>query len=207
VLLDRKAAEQRRLSAAGAATVENLVGLAEIGLRLRPHIRNEVAPRGRFQCTGLDLLLLPLRQRLEAREDVVKGHEAVLLAHPGCRMIPPQQWLGGVMRKIVLVAACAVGLSSHAATAQIIVELSAKDPKFNTPECVSMREKARTYSDGTLAERAGTFIIGAGAPGGGLAVMAGERRKREIVLRDVELACMSNPPNRAYLDPAATIGK
>jgi hypothetical protein len=111
------------------------------------------------------------------------------------------------MRKIMLVAACTVCLSSHAATAQIAVELSAKDPKFNTPECVRMREKARTYSDGTLAERAGTFIIGAGAPGGGLAVMAAEQRKRDIVIRDVEVACMSNPPNRAHLDPAATIGR
>lgn len=111
------------------------------------------------------------------------------------------------MRKTVSLAACAAVFSGHAATAQITVELSAKDPKFNTPECVRMREKARTYSDGTLAERAGTFIIGAGAPGGGLAVMAAEQRKREIVVRDVELACMNHPPNRAYLDPAATIGK
>jgi hypothetical protein len=111
------------------------------------------------------------------------------------------------MRKIALLAVSAAAFSGHAATAQITVELSAKDPKFNTPECVRMREKARTYSDGTLAERAGTFIIGAGAPGGGLAVMAAEQRKREIVVRDVEVACMTHPPNRAYLDPAATIGK
>jgi hypothetical protein len=108
---------------------------------------------------------------------------------------------------MLLVTACAVGLGGHAADAQITVELSAKDPKYNSPACRSMREKARTYSAGTLQERAGSFIIGAGAPGGGLVVMAAERRKREIFTRDVELTCMTNPPNRSYLDPAATVGK
>jgi hypothetical protein len=111
------------------------------------------------------------------------------------------------MRKIVLAFACAASLGSHAAKAQITVELSAGDPKFNTPECVSMREKARTYSDGSLQERAGSFILGAGAPGGGLAVMAAGQRKREIFIRDVELACMTNPPKRSHLDPAASVTK
>jgi hypothetical protein len=89
VLLDREPAEQRRLAAAGAAAIENLVGLAEIRLGLRPHVRNEITPRGGLQGAGLKFLLLLLRQRLKAREDVVECHEGVLLWHPGCRMIAP----------------------------------------------------------------------------------------------------------------------
>jgi hypothetical protein len=74
VLLDRKPAEQRRFAAAGAAAVENLVGLAKIGVSLRPHIRDEIAPSGRAQHVGLDFLLLVLRQRLEPRQNVVERH-------------------------------------------------------------------------------------------------------------------------------------
>jgi hypothetical protein len=89
MLLDREPAEQRRLAAARAAAIENLVGLAEIGLHLRPYIRNEITPCGGLQRAGLEFLLLLLRQRLEARQDVVECHEGVLLWHPGCRMIAP----------------------------------------------------------------------------------------------------------------------
>ena len=123
------------------------------------------------------------------------------------------------MRKIILLAACVTSLSGYPATAQETkpfsatelltpkVQLSPKDPKYNLPECRSMRTKAQNYSDGTLQESAGSFILGAGMPGGGAAVFAAQMRRREMFNHQVELACMSNPPDRRYLDPAATFGK
>ena len=116
------------------------------------------------------------------------------------------------MRKILLVSTCAAVLSSQAALAQfwsqeLKVDLSPKDPKYNSAACKSMRAKAKAYSDGTLTESAGSFVLGAGVPGGGAAVFAAQARKRELVVQQVEKACMTNPPNRAYLDPGATIGR
>ena len=54
------------------------------------------------------------------------------------------------MRKIMLVAICAASLSSPAAIAQgFNVQLSPKDPKYNSPACRSMREKAKNYKNET----------------------------------------------------------
>ena len=111
------------------------------------------------------------------------------------------------MRKILLVSACAAVLSGHAATAQVTVELSPKDPKYNSPACKSMRAKAQAYREGTLQEGAGSFILGAGVPGGGMAVFAAQARKREMLVQQVEKVCMTNPPNRSYLGPGATVGR
>jgi hypothetical protein len=109
------------------------------------------------------------------------------------------------MRKIVLVFACAAVLAGCERNIKNTVQLSPQDPKFNSPECVSVRDKH--YNDGSLEEQAGSFILGAAVPGGGMAATAAEYRKREMVDHEVELACMSNPPNRPLLDPAATIGR
>jgi hypothetical protein len=37
-------------------------------------------------------------------------------------------------------------------------------------------------------------------PGGTVGFMALQYRKRELFKRDVEQACMTNPPDRSYLD-------
>lgn len=112
------------------------------------------------------------------------------------------------MRKILLVAACATILGGPAATAQqTTLQLSPKDPKYNSAACRNMREKAKNLKDGLLEQDAGTYIVAAVAPGGTLGFAALQYRKREMMNRQVELACMTNPPARPYLDPAATIGR
>src|ERR1700754_2902459 len=106
------------------------------------------------------------------------------------------------MRKVLLVAACVAVLNGCASNQKNTVQLSQTDPKYNTPECVAVRDKH--YDDGTLEEQAGRRILGAAMWGGGFAVTMAQYRKHEYVNREVEQACMSNPPDRSYLDDNAT---
>ena len=111
----------------------------------------------------------------------------------------------GTMRKIFLVAAFAASLSASTAVAEDLMaqlSLSPADVKFNTPECVGMRDKARNYKDGLMDQSAGTYIIAAVAPGGTVGFLALQHRKRELFKAQVEQACMTNPPDRSYLDSA-----
>ena len=112
------------------------------------------------------------------------------------------------MRKILLAAACATILGGPAATAQQTTpQLSPKDPKYNTAACRSMREKAKNLKDGLFEQDAGSYIVAAIMPGGTVGFTALQHRKREMMNRQVELACMTNPPARPYLDPATTHGR
>ena len=105
------------------------------------------------------------------------------------------------MRKILLVAVCAASLSSPAAIAQgFNVQLSPKDPKYNSPACRSMREKAKNYKNGLLDQSPETYIFAGAMPGGTVGFLALQYRKDEMFRRDIEQACMSNPPDRSYLD-------
>jgi hypothetical protein len=109
------------------------------------------------------------------------------------------------MRKILLVAVCAATVAGCETNGKNTVELSATDPKYNSPECLAVRDKH--YDDGTLEERMAKRVVGAAMWGGGMAVTAAEYRKRQMTDREVELACMSNPPDRSYLDSDATQGR
>lgn len=108
---------------------------------------------------------------------------------------------GGSMRRILLAAVCAAGLSSPAAVAQEFkVQLSPKDPKYNSPACRSMREKAKNYKNGLLDQSPATYIFAGVMPGGTVGFLALQNRKDELFRRDIEQACMINPPDRSYLD-------
>ena len=114
------------------------------------------------------------------------------------------------MRKILLVAAFATSLGVPAAQAEDIskeIALSPKDPKYNSPACRSMREKARNYNDGIHQQSTATYIFAAVAPGGTVGFLALQHRKRELFKAQVEQACMKNPPDRSYLDPSGSAKK
>jgi hypothetical protein len=108
---------------------------------------------------------------------------------------------GGSMRRILLAAVCAAGLNSPAAMAQEFkVQLSPKDPKYNSPACRSMREKAKNHKNGLLDQSPATYIFAGVMPGGTVGFLALQNRKDELFRRDIEQACMINPPDRSYLD-------
>jgi hypothetical protein len=110
------------------------------------------------------------------------------------------------MRKILLVAVFATSLGVPVASAEDLtgqLSLSPNDPKYKSPACTSLRVQAKNYSDGIAQQSAGTYIIAAVAPGGTVGFMALQHRKRELFKARVEQACMTNPPDRSYLDPAA----
>ena len=115
------------------------------------------------------------------------------------------------MRKAVFITMTAIGmagLGNHAASAQgFEVKLSPTDPKYNTAECREMRNQAANWKDGIAQQSPGVYIIAAVAPGGGVGFLALQHRKNEMFIHKVEVACMSNPPNRKYLDEGATSGK
>ena len=108
------------------------------------------------------------------------------------------------MRKITLLVAAGVyaaALSSPAAMAQEFkVQLSPKDPKYNSSACRSMREKAKSYKNGLFDQSPATYIFAGVMPGGTVGLLALQHRKDELFRRDIEQACMSNPPDRSYLD-------
>jgi hypothetical protein len=109
------------------------------------------------------------------------------------------------MRKILGAAVFAAGLSlsGQAVKAEITVELSPKDPKFNSPECKSMREKAKNYKNSLFQQDAGTYVFAAVMPGGTVGFLALQKRKDDMFKRQVEQACLTNPPDRSYLDEPA----
>lgn len=111
------------------------------------------------------------------------------------------------MRKILLVAAFATSFGVSAATAEDIsgeISLLPADPKYNSPACKSMRVQAKNYNDGIMQQSAGTYVIAAVMPGGTVGFLALQHRKREMFKARVEKACMTNPPDRSYLDPSGS---
>jgi hypothetical protein len=104
------------------------------------------------------------------------------------------------MRRLFLAAAGIAALGIPAAMAEFKVELSAKDPKFKSPECQRMRQQAAVYKNGLFDQSPGTYIIAAVAPGGSIGFLALQNRKDDLFRREVEQACMTNPPDRSYLD-------
>ncbi len=108
------------------------------------------------------------------------------------------------MRKILLLAVFATTLGVPAAQAEDIskeISLSPKDPKYNSAACRSMREQARNYA-GITQQSPEAYVFAAVAPGGTLGFLAFNHRKREMFKARVEQACMTNPPDRSYLDPS-----
>jgi hypothetical protein len=97
------------------------------------------------------------------------------------------------MRKLLLLAACAATVIVHPALAQTFTaQPSPNDPKYKSPACSAARSKtydgfspAATMAIGMVSGFAGTLA----------------ERKREMFERQIELACMSNPPARPQLEP------
>jgi len=114
------------------------------------------------------------------------------------------------MRTAVVMAVFVAGLGCHAANAQFqqkfTVELAPNDPKYNSPGCRSMREKMKTYKNGLFEQSPGTYVIAGVMPGGTVGFLALQHKKDEFFRRDIERACMTNPPDRRYLDPNAPNG-
>jgi hypothetical protein len=110
------------------------------------------------------------------------------------------------MRRTLLAAALAVTFAAPALAVEDLtkeISLSPSDPKYNTAACKSLRVQAKNYNDTIYNQSPGTYAIVAVAPGGTVGFMALQHRKRELFKARVEQACMSNPPDRTYLDPAA----
>lgn len=105
------------------------------------------------------------------------------------------------MRVLLGVAAAAAVAGCAANPQQTTVQLSSIDPKFTSAECVSIRERARTYDD-KVGERvaiglaAGLLLGPFGIPIA-VAADASQNEEREALNREVEARCMSNPPPRA----------
>ena len=100
---------------------------------------------------------------------------------------------------MMLATACTGCLGGQAVKArEFTLQLSPQDPKYNAPACVAARN--RTY-DG-LSPTA-TIALGAVS---GIAGSLAERR-RAMFDRQIELACMSNPPKRPQLEPGWTATK
>jgi hypothetical protein len=111
------------------------------------------------------------------------------------------------MRKILLVAAFATSLGAAAATAEDLtpqISLSPTDPQYNSPECRGMLGKARNFKGGITEQSPETYLFAAVMPGGTVGFLALQHRKREMFKAQVEQACMTNPPDRSYLDPAGS---
>lgn len=108
------------------------------------------------------------------------------------------------MRKVLLAAAFATGLGASAAMADDLtaeIALSPKDQKYNSPACKSMRAKAKNFA-GITQQSSEAYVFAAVAPGGTVGFLALQNRKRELFKAQVERACMTNPPDRSYLDPS-----
>ena len=103
------------------------------------------------------------------------------------------------MRLSLLVVAVCVALSACAPKPQIYAEKLAaeNDPKFNSPECLSIREKALTYDDKT-AERAvtglalGLFLGPFGLPFA-IAGDSSQNEDRRAFAAEVHRRCSSKP--------------
>lgn len=83
---------------------------------------------------------------------------------------------------------------------QTTMQLSTVDPKFNSPECLSIREKALTYDD-KVGERVAIGLVSGLLLGPfGLPIAASadhaQNQEREAFNREIELRCITNPPPR-----------
>lgn len=107
------------------------------------------------------------------------------------------------MRKTVLGTAIAMTLGSQAWADVVQVDLNPSDPKYNTPQCVALRQKAQNY-ESIFEQSAGSVAVAAVMPGGTAGLTAVYLRKREMFKYEVEKACLTNPPKRPYLDPGGT---
>jgi hypothetical protein len=106
--------------------------------------------------------------------------------------------MGCVMPKILIIAACASGLVHPAFAQSFVAQPSPADPKYNSPECRAAR--AQTYDGLSPGQTRALSLVS------GFAGTLAERR-REMFERQIELACMSNPPQRPELEPGFTITK
>lgn len=124
-------------------------------------------------------------------------------------MVNSQRGVGDVwmcIRVIALISG-AILLASCAAKPQATMQtLSTADPKFNSPECLDIRNRALVYDD-RVGERAavgiasGLFLGVFGLPLAA-SVDAAQNQEREAFNREIELRCMTNPPKREAPAPS-----
>jgi hypothetical protein len=107
------------------------------------------------------------------------------------------------MRKTLLMAALATSFGVPTANAEDLtaqLSLSPADPKYNSPACGGIRQKAQNFNGNLLQQSPEAYVFAAVAPGGTVGFLALMQRKKDLLKRDVEQACMTNPPDRSYLD-------
>lgn len=111
------------------------------------------------------------------------------------------------MTRFALLAAAALTCAGCAVAAKpqaTIHTISPADPKFSSPECLDIRNRALVYDD-KVGERvavgiaSGLFLGVFGLPIAA-AADAAQNQEREAFNREIELRCMTNPPKRE--DPA-----
>lgn len=109
------------------------------------------------------------------------------------------------MRIVNLLVVCSIALAGCAPKPQMYAEtLPSDDPKWKTPECLSIREKAFGYDD-KVAERAvaglalGLFLGPFGLPFAAAADSA-QNEERRAFAREVHMRCSSKPVPEA-LEP------
>jgi hypothetical protein len=61
-------------------------------------------------------------------------------------------------------------------------------------------EPAKNYKNSLLDQSPGTYIFAGVMPGGTVGFLALQNRKDDLFRRDIEQVCMTNPPERSYLD-------
>lgn len=102
-------------------------------------------------------------------------------------------------RSIFLIAMVAAALASASCRRDVgrtfTAELSPTDPKYNSPACSAAR--AETYDGLSPGQTVALGMVS------GMAGTLAERR-RDMFERRLELACMSNPPERPALEPGFT---
>lgn len=103
----------------------------------------------------------------------------------------------GVVLGVALVCA---GCSVAAKPQTTIHTISPADPKFSSPECLDIRNRALVYDD-KVGERAvigiaSGLLLGVFGLPIAAAADAAQNQEREAFNREIELRCMTNPPKR-----------
>lgn len=105
----------------------------------------------------------------------------------------------GEMLRVMVVLAFGLALGGCAAKPQQTMHsISSADPKFNSPECLDIRNRALVYDD-KVGERAVTGMVGGLLLGVfflpvAASIDAAQNQEREAFNREIELRCMTNPP-------------
>lgn len=102
------------------------------------------------------------------------------------------------MRAAIIGVSASVLVGCAARPQMTTRQLSADDPKFNSPECLDIRARALSYND-RVGERLAVGVVSGlllGPFGIPIAAAADiqQNQERETFNREIALRCMTNPP-------------